>query len=130
MVDLELLHEENNIDILCVCEDWLTEPELQFYSTLSCLNLASFFCRGITFGGVAVYVKRSFDSFILDFGEFCEEIEEPWDHRLEFDRMKYEDFRQLMHYLISLIDSCNFSTCLFQFEVKWCPTLKKIIKSS
>lgn len=60
-IDHLLLYlDENNYDVVCISEHWLTEPVLKLIN-LNTYYLASYFCRStLVHGGVSIFLKKNF----------------------------------------------------------------------
>lgn len=66
--------QELDADIILLSEHWLKEDEISIY-TINGFRPVSFFCRSeFRGGGVAIFVKQSVDSFILDYKGSKEKI--------------------------------------------------------
>ncbi|XP_039297925.1 uncharacterized protein LOC120354625 [Nilaparvata lugens] len=76
IIELELLCELHDIDVLCICEHWLVEDEIEYYSNLAGLRKVAHFSRQTSSGGVAVFVRESmaWSANALDLKEFCIEM--------------------------------------------------------
>lgn len=78
VAEVELLCCTNDVDILCVCEHWLSGNEISHYKNLTSLNLVNYYCRASPWGGggVAIFVKENFAYSVqsIDLKCFCEDM--------------------------------------------------------
>lgn len=77
MLELECLCVAESIDVLCVCEHWLVDDEIAYYSNIADLKLVSHFSRNTCRGGVAIYFRDIPGMSIrsLDLSNYCVEIQ-------------------------------------------------------
>jgi hypothetical protein len=68
---LEHICELYDFKILCICEHWLHESEIQLYIP-SGYKVASYYCRSVLKnGGCSIIVKNDFSYRIIDMSQFC-----------------------------------------------------------
>lgn len=72
---VSLLESEYKFNTLCICEHWLSDLDIELYSNVNNLWLATQFCRSQhKSGGVAIYLKYAEDYEVLSLDELSSEI--------------------------------------------------------
>jgi hypothetical protein len=74
-LELEHFCESENVDIICICEHWLLDEEIELYTPRGYVP-GSFFCRNVKKnGGVGIFVKQGIIFKKIKMEKFCNELD-------------------------------------------------------